>query len=109
MIRADNRRLRGDLNKSRKMFGKTFTKIGKGIRGKLSGALGGLGGLAAGLGVAAIAKDVLDFEETLTRLGIQAGTSASDDSISGLPPECRLTQPPGKSPSPSGINSGLCE
>jgi hypothetical protein len=78
MIRADNRRLRGDLAKSRKMFGKTFTGIGKGIKGKLGGAFGGLGALGAGIGVAAIGKDVLDFEKTLTRLGIQAGTSGAD-------------------------------
>ena len=78
MMRADNRRLKGDLAKSRKMFGKTFTKIGSGIKSKLGGAFGGLGALGAGIGVAAIGKDVLDFEKTLTRLGIQAGTSAAD-------------------------------
>ena len=78
MMRADNRRLKGDLAKSRRMFGKTFTKIGGGIKSKLGGAFGGLGALGAGIGVAAIGKDVLDFEKTLTRLGIQAGSSAAD-------------------------------
>ena len=78
MMRADNRRLKGDLAKSRQMFGRTFGKIGGGIKKKLSGALGSLAGIAGGIGIMSIGKSVLDFEETLTRLGIQAGTSAED-------------------------------
>ena len=77
MMRADNRRLKGDLAKSRRMFGRTFTKIGGSIKSKLGGAFGGLGVLGAGIGIAAIGKNVLDFEKTLTRLGIQAGTSGA--------------------------------
>lgn len=73
-IRTDNRKLRGDLAKAARMFGRTFKGISSGIRSQLGGALS-LGGIAGGVGVAAIGRQVLQFEEGLTRLGIQANKS----------------------------------
>ena len=78
MMRADNRKLRGDLAKSRSMFRRSFGKIGKGIKGSLTGGLGALG-VGAGLGgIALIGRDVLKFEDTLNRLSIQSGVTGAD-------------------------------
>ena len=75
VVRADNRKLRGDLAKSRSMFGRTFSKIGKGVKGSLKMALSPLGVGAGALGIAAIGQEVLSFEESLTRIAIQANMS----------------------------------
>lgn len=67
-LRADNRKLRGDLRKTRRMFG----KAGAGIKRAFSGVLSPLGVGAGALGFAAIGKEVVDFEEKLARLEIQS-------------------------------------
>ncbi len=72
-IRADNRKLRRDLDKSKSMFKRTFRGIGRGIKGALRGALSPIGIGAGVTGLAIFGKQALDFEETLTRLQIQAG------------------------------------
>lgn len=77
MMRADNRKLRGDLRKSEGMFARTFSKVAKGAKRRFSGVLGGITA-RAGAGFASIAGEVLDFEENLTRLGIQSGKSGAD-------------------------------
>lgn len=78
VIRADNRKLGGDLRKSKSMFRRTFGGIGKGIKGALSGALSPLGVGAGALGFAVIGKEVLDFEDSLNRIGIQANMTAAE-------------------------------
>ena len=75
VVRADNRKLAGDLRKSRKMFGKAFGRIGKGVKGTLGAALSPLGAGVGALGFAAIGQEVLQFEQTLLDLEIQAGAS----------------------------------
>jgi len=76
VIRADNRKLSGDLAKTRAKFAKTFGRIGKGIAGKLGRALSPLNIGLGTAGVAAIGKSVLDFEDSLNRVSIQAEMSA---------------------------------
>lgn len=77
-MRADNRRLKSDLAKSRAMFKRSFTRIGRGIKGALSGSLGVLTGIGAGVGITSVAKDVLAFEDTLNRLSIQSGVTGKE-------------------------------
>ncbi len=72
LIRASNKKLRGDLRKSRRMFDRSFKKTGKSIKKSLRGALAPLGVAVGVAGLAVIGKQVLDFEEGLTRLAIQA-------------------------------------
>lgn len=76
IMRADNRRLRSDLAKSKQMFGRTFSRIGAGIRGTMTSALGALGVGGGIAGLASIGKEVSSFEDTLSRLEIQSGASA---------------------------------
>ncbi len=76
VIRADNRKLAGDLRRSKRMFGKAFQGIGRGIKGSLGAVLSPLGVGAGALGFAAIGKEVLDFEQTLTDIEIQGDASA---------------------------------
>lgn len=75
-MRADNRKLGGDLRKSRALFGKTFRGIGRGIKGALSMAMSPLGVGAGAIGFAAIGKEVLDFEQTLVDIQVQGNASA---------------------------------
>ena len=75
LIRASNKKLRGDLRKSRKMFDRSFKKTGKDIRRSLKGALAPLGVAVGVAGVAAIGREVLNFEQTLADLEIQAELS----------------------------------
>ena len=75
LIRASNKKLRGDLRKSRKMFDRSFKKTGKDIRRSLKGALAPLGVAVGVAGVAAIGREVLTFEQTLADLEIQAELS----------------------------------
>lgn len=94
-MRVDGARVPGDIRRIRKQFAKGFdriTKTAKRAATKISGAFGtvfgklrrglkfaGLGtGLGIGAGLVAGAKSALDFERTLTRLGIQANISAAD-------------------------------
>lgn len=78
LIRADNRKLKGDLAKSKSLFHRTFGGISKGIKGSLGGALGMVGAGGAALGFAAIGKQVLDFEDALNRIAIQAGMTTAE-------------------------------
>lgn len=81
-VGANNRPLRGDLAKTRKIFEKTFRGIGRRIQTTLKGALSPLGVGVGAFGIAAIGKEVLDFEESLTRIKIQGGDAAG--SIDGM-------------------------
>ena len=75
-MRVRNRKLGGDLGKSRSMFKRAFKNIGRGIKGSLGKIFSPLGiGLGA-LGIGAIGKEVVEFETGLTRLGIQSSMSA---------------------------------
>lgn len=76
LIRADNRKLKGDLSKSRSLFRKTFGGISKGIKGSLGGAMGMVGAGGAAIGFAAIGKEVLDFEQAMTDIEVQGNASA---------------------------------
>lgn len=75
LIRASNRKLKGDLRKSRRMFDRSFKKTGKNIKSSLRGALAPLGVAVGVAGIAAIGRQVLDFEQTLSDLEIQAELS----------------------------------
>ncbi len=75
-MRADNKKLGGDLAKSRSMFKSTFRGIGRGIKRGLGGVLSPLGVGLGAIGLGAIGKDVVAFENTLQRLTDQAGVTA---------------------------------
>ncbi len=74
-LAASNKRLRADLRQAET----DIASFGKRSAGKLSGAfrsaLGGFAAFGTIGGFAALGKDVLDFEEKLTRLGIASGAS----------------------------------
>ena len=72
LIRASNKKLRGDLRKSRRMFDRSFKKTGKNIKKSLRGALAPLGVAVGVAGLAAVGRQVLEFEESLVRVQIQA-------------------------------------
>ncbi len=75
-MRVDNRKLGGDLGKSRSMFKRAFKNIGRGIKGTLSKVFSPLGiGLSA-LGIGAVVNDVIKFEDVLQRLTDQAGVTS---------------------------------
>lgn len=76
-IRAKNGRLRADLRKAEsdlRGFGK---EAGSGLKSAFSAGLGNLAGLASFGGLAAVGADVFRFEDELTRLGIQGGSTAA--------------------------------
>ena len=70
-IGADNRKLRQDLRQTKSMFSRTFTGIGRKVRGLLRSAMSPLGIGVGVAGLGAIGKTVLDFEQSLADLGIQ--------------------------------------
>lgn len=72
LIRGDTTRLNRDLSKARGMFARTFRGIRNNVRGALSSALAPLGLIGGAAGFAAIGRDVLQFEDQLNRIGIQA-------------------------------------
>lgn len=76
-IRASKKKLRGDLAGSKKLFMGTFRDIGRGAKNAV-GALGVFGAMNGGF---ALGKEVLDFENTLTRVAIQAGDVGKLDSL----------------------------
>ncbi len=84
LIRASNRKLAGDLRKSRRMFDRSFKKTGKNINRSLRGALAPLGVGLGVAGLAAIGKQVLDFEESLVRLQIQARKTDAPEFLADL-------------------------
>jgi len=69
MVRADNRKLRSDLAKTKGMFRKTFGGLKRGF----SAALSPVGIGAGAVGFALLGKEVLAFEDTLDRTARQAG------------------------------------
>ncbi len=84
LIRASNKKLRGDLRKSRKMFDSSFKKTGKNIKRSLRGALSPLGAAVGVAGIAVLGKQVLDFEESLVRIQIQARKSDAPEFLANL-------------------------
>lgn len=84
LIRASNRKLKGDLRKSRRMFKSSFKRTGKDINKSLRGALAPLGVAAGVAGVAALGRQVLQFEETLVRLQIQARKGDAPEFLADL-------------------------
>ncbi len=98
LIRADNRRLRGDLRKSRRMFDRSFKKTGRSIKGSLKGALAPLGVAVGVAGLAAVGRQVLEFEESLVRLQIQARKTDAPEFLADLRAETiTLAKATGKS------------
>jgi TP901 family phage tail tape measure protein len=98
LMRADNRRLGRDLSVTQRKFRRTFSKISRGIKGSLRGALSPLGVGAGAIGIAAIGREVLDFEETLTRLQIQARKGDAPEFLANLRNETiALSKATGKS------------
>ncbi len=74
-IRADLRQLEKDLPKGRRRFQLFGKKIGRDLRSSLRGAfrtVGTIGGIGGAAGLIAAGKGVIDFEDKLDRLGIQA-------------------------------------
>lgn len=72
-VRANNRKLRGDLKKSEKELRGFGVRAGKSLGGAFRASLGGLAALGTAGGLASIGQEVMDFERGFTRLSIQAG------------------------------------
>lgn len=71
-IRADARRLRGDLGKAEALFKRTFGRIAGGIKGAIGGALSPLGVGAGVTGIALLAREVQDFSKSMAYLAVDA-------------------------------------
>jgi TP901 family phage tail tape measure protein len=78
LLRVNNRRLKSDLRASQKDI-KSFGKETQGtLRNAFSAGVGSFAGFASIGGLGALGKGVLDNEEQLTRIGIQAGYSKEE-------------------------------
>ncbi len=74
---VNDRKLGTGLRKSEKSFKRFGKRVGAGLKRAFSAA-SMIGGGGAAFGVAAIGKNVMDFEDTLDRLATQAGISSSE-------------------------------
>lgn len=78
---VNDRKLDSGLRKSEKSFKRFGKKIGSGLKRAFSAA-SLIGGGSAAFGFAAVGRDVLDFEDALNRIEIQAGmTGAETDAM----------------------------
>ena len=75
IIGADNRRLRRDFRKSTQEAQRFGRNAGAKIRAGFSASLGSIATLGTGAGLAAVGGEVLEMNEKLTRMGIQAKLS----------------------------------
>ena len=80
-LRADDKKLSGDLRRARAKFRRFGKRASRDLRRSFSKATGvlktaaGIGGL---VGFATIGRDVLDFEDKLQRVGSQAGQTSKE-------------------------------
>jgi len=71
-LRARNQMLRADLKKAEKQLQTFSQNSSKSIKSGFKASLGGLAALGTTAGFAGLATDAIKFEDTLTRIGIQA-------------------------------------
>ncbi|WP_428269436.1 phage tail tape measure protein [Haliangium sp.] len=76
LLRVKNRGLKSDLRNAQRDINAFGRNAAGGLRSAFSGAIGSFAGFGSIAGLGVLGKGVLDTEEKITRIGIQAGLGA---------------------------------
>jgi len=76
VMRADNRRLGRDLNKTKGMYGRAFRGIAGKIKSSMSGAVAAMGAFAGGAALLSLGKQAHEQEGILLDIEVQSGATA---------------------------------